>query len=877
MLPPLIDISLFRDAIEKNHLILTANQRLAAQIQQAWGQSLLSSTNVWPTPRIMSLEHWQNHCWNELQDQNHKLVQGLTQLGELQSLYFWQQAIAVHEDQPNSAFASMANNCHDLLQRWNLSARDIQSSSNSIDKFRAWSHDYQKLLDANHQVTSATAWQLVRAGFQCGALSGEQTIALYGFQSIPPLQQTTLESACDSIIDIAASDHSGESTKVACADAKQEIDCAAKWAAGELKKNSNQRIGILVPELNSTIQPTARIINEALTQYNCPTDVNISAGVTLNQTSLLYSALSLLNLCNYTLPFEEWLRLLYSPYSLFAQLPLQFKVDCELSLRERQSYALNVDSFVQVVRGIHGKFEDPDALQPRLEPLYGLRTWLKQQTEGNKTFSDWALFFNQYTDNMQWPGARELNSLERQQLQQWHKLLTKFCELDSLGIELNLSTALSYLQQMAGKHIFHPQTGDAPLQILGLLEGSGLVFDQLWIMGLSSDNFPSAQAMDPILPAQFQRTHGMPHSLPERELDIAYKLLEGYQKNAKKIIYSWPLKEGESDIEVSPLIKAISQTEINQLIPNHGDLPFWLQQDYQCQLVTDSAPAFDRQLEAVGGGSNILKNQSTCPFNAFAIHRLAADQLKQPVLGLTPMARGNIVHEILYRLWGNWKRSEAMIALSPEQLSEQVNQQIQAVLTEQGKKYPILQGLGFKQLEQQRLCKLTLQWLELEKSRPAFEIVAVEQKTSIHFGDLAISLTIDRVDAIDNKTLLIDYKTGSVSAKHWEGDRPKDPQLPLYVLAYKDRVNGCAFAQIKSNNLKFSGLIDEQFTADINLCNDWSQQVHAWQLALDNLATEFTQGESKLQVFNKQAFAYQDYLIPLNRWNEQKDITDFEE
>jgi len=97
------------------------------------------------------------------------------------------------------------------------------------------------------------------------------------------------------------------------------------------------------------------------------------------------------------------------------------------------------------------------------------------------------------------------------------------------------------------------------------------------------------------------------------------------------------------------------------------------------------------------------------------------------------------------------------------------------------------------------------------------------------------------------------------------------------VLAHTETVNGCAFAQIKSNNLKFSGLMEEPSIADLSNCADWPQQVQEWQQALHNLATEFTRGDSKLQVYNKQAFSYQDYLIPLNRWNEQNDMTDSEE
>ena len=129
-------------------------------------------------------------------------------------------------------------------------------------------------------MTSASAWKLVREAFQTQALPKEATLALYGFQSIPPLQQTTLECACDKIIEISEGTPKAKCIKVACADAKKEMD-SAQMGATELSKNANQRIGILVPELNSAVQPTARTISEALAQYNCPTDVNISAGVSL--------------------------------------------------------------------------------------------------------------------------------------------------------------------------------------------------------------------------------------------------------------------------------------------------------------------------------------------------------------------------------------------------------------------------------------------------------------------------------------------------------------------------------------------------------------------------------------------------------------------
>jgi hypothetical protein len=95
MLSPLINIAPFRDAIAENQLILTANQRLAMQIKQAWGQlSQDQNTPVWRSPRVMSIEHWLMFLWDELKDQNHPLVSQLSIVGTMQNQYYWEKALS---------------------------------------------------------------------------------------------------------------------------------------------------------------------------------------------------------------------------------------------------------------------------------------------------------------------------------------------------------------------------------------------------------------------------------------------------------------------------------------------------------------------------------------------------------------------------------------------------------------------------------------------------------------------------------------------------------------------------------------------------------------------------------------------------------------
>ena len=870
MLPSLINIAPFQDAIGNNQLILTANQRLAAQIQQAWGTSINNKTQVWKAPRVMSLEHWLNFCWNELLDQNHQLVNGCAQIGRQQNHFYWEQAIAKHDDSLDQSFATMANDCFNLIQRWNIEIEQVDDQTTAFYKFKQWAKSYQSLLGKNNLLTIASSWRLVGEAFKQQVFATESKIYLYGFQSIPPLQQWVMDQATTEVIVIESTGDFASVSKVECPEPAVELKTAAKWAAQQLLKDPNQRIGIVVPDLNNRVLEVARVINEALAANHCSTAVNISAGVKLAETPILQFALALLEMTEFQLPVAEWLGILNSPYSHFNHLPIQFRVDCELEIRKTKKHEIGLDRFIQIIRGQQANLADPDSLQPQLQPLYDVQQLIRQSSSSEQTFIQWAELFNQYITKLGWPGIKQPNSLQYQQIQYWQKLLGLLVELDNLGIEINRSKALGYLQKLANEQLFHPQTGDAPLQVLGLLEAVGLQFDQLWITGMDNTNFPASGSMNPVLSASYQRRYKMPFSVPENELKIAKNLLSGYAINSKNLILSYPLSDGNTPLDQSPLIKQFNQQ--NKQDTENKDLPAWLNQAYLCDLQMDMGYPFSAEKEPIRGGSSILKNQSSCPFNAFAIHRLWAKALEQPAVGLEAMDRGSIVHEILYRLWNQWKKSTVLCALSDQQLSKQISSTIDDVLTEQAPKSPILLGDKFRQLEKHRLTKIINQWLEIERQRQPFEVQQTEQKKQLSFGELHISLVMDRMDTVDNETLVIDYKTGSVKANIWLGDRPVDPQLPLYILASNPQPTGCAFALLKGNEQKYIGISKDQIVDGVKAAENWQQQVEHWRQSIENLAQEFVEGKAILHCFNKDQFNYQTDLIPINRWNEQQDI-----
>ena len=878
MLPPLIDITPFRDAIERDVLILTPNHRLAAKINDAW--ALAIGKSVWRQPRVYSIDHWLKYCWDELQDQNHSLVSGLAVVGAQQSRYYWERAIAKDDSAHSSSYAKIAADTLKTLQNWNLSADQVPGETPAVEYFKRWTNSFEELLQKNKLISQQSSWQLIQRGFEQAALPAETEIMLYGFQSIPPLQAHVIETASSSIVkvdtDSTVSKNNNQAYRLECQDPQTELRMAANWAAQQLKAKPQQRLGIIVPDLNNSLPQVARVVSEALKSEETEMLVNISAGTALADTAVISAALGLIEILQYERPLNNWLQLLYSPFSAFDQLPLQYRVDCELALRKTRRFEFTLEKFLSTIM--------PDEESPQidqqhrqsivdiLQPLIDLKRFSKVKTGTQKNFTGWAQFFNQFLADMDWPGSRSLNSIEYQQRQQWDSTIEQFCTLDNLGIEVGLATALKHLQLLAQDSVFHPKTADAPLQILGLLEGSGLHFDQLWIVGMHSQNFPASVAINPLLPADFQRQYEMPHSLPERELQIAQELLSGYKNNSQRLILSYPLLRGEEQLEPSPLIRDIAVSNGAELFVEPEAYPPWLAQPEQCELVKDRAPAYNPASENIRGGSKLLENQAICPFNAFATHRLKAEPLEEPIQGLSAMDRGSLIHEILFRLWTEWKSSSRLNALSEEQLSEQLSTTIADTLIEWAPRHSVLRGERFRALEQQRLEKLLREWIDEEKQREPFEVANLESSASIRFGDLSISLRLDRVDQIGDKLLIIDYKTGRVQPSKWEGSRPVEPQLPLYLLASKPQANGCAFAQLRAGDIKFIGSSDSQLISFEKPAEHWSEQIDEWQSALSNLAAEFCQGYTSVEVHHKTSFGYQDHLLPLNRWPEESDI-----
>jgi hypothetical protein len=458
--------------------------------------------------------------------------------------------------------------------------------------------------------------------------------------------------------------------------------------------------------------------------------------------------------------------------------------------------------------------------------------------------SGWAKHFIEHLQQHNWPGKIGLNSSDYQLMERWQKLLEEFSGLDLVSDKLVLEDGLEHLYDLAENTIFQPKDQNTNIKILGMLEAAGLNFDHLWIMGLSDQNWPSIPHPNPFIPIQLQRKLNMPHANADRELQFCRTLTKRFARSAANIIYSYPLQEKDQYFSVSPLIKNVAEISLNELnLPEF--MPFFQPNEFPVQLesiVDEHAPSLSYN-ENISGGSRIFKLQAACPFRAFAECRLGASELELPQVGLSALQRGLLVHAALEKVWIKIGNHQQLCSYSSTELMDILHQCIDESLIETN-----MHSSQFAKLERQRLEKLLLEWLTLEKTRAPFTVLTQEQWLSANLGEKQIALRVDRIDRLkDGSLLILDYKTNKTSISGWFGDRPDEPQLPLYCVTSDKSITGLVVAQVKSGELKFKGTIQQKDQVpDVEVMQSWPEQVAKWREILKQLGDNFCAGIAKV-------------------------------
>ena len=806
----IVDPEQLHVAMARGTTVVTMTARLARTLIYEFEQwKLVQGATLWPTPDVLPWEGWVFRSWEQA-----VFTGGLESpdllLSPEQERQIWGE-ILDSSPQGNAllrsdAAAALVQEAWGLTQDWRIDWWDPLFSDNlDSEALSDWMGRFDVLCRDRGWLSRVLLPDRLIATLQQGAFNLPSPLVLLNFDQLTPLQSlliAAIEASGGEVQRFDLVPKKGLVACVACADWRDELRAVGLWSQQRLASNPTASIGIVVPELASVRPSLVHTLDEFLAPETLPPGVagrarpyNISLGQSLSAYPVVGAALNLLSLLEGQQALEQVSLLLRSPYvSDWKEASPRALLDRRLR-DDRQA-------FVGLGRLIYlaGQRDRPWYCPALSRNLEHLRRVIEQRPPKADP-ADWAGLFSSLLDAMGWGTGRSLSSEEFQTVEAWRKLLSTYASLSSVVGMVDRGRAFGLVRRLASERLFQPQSGRSPVQVLGLYEAMGLQFDHLWVMGLHAEAWPPQVRPHPYLPLSLQRRLDMPHASAERELRVAETQTRRLLQSADDVVVSYPLTgERSEELGPSPLITELESVSRSALVlsPDLSWRELVAAAGRVEWLTVDPAPSV--QTEEVRGGSSLFKAQAACPFRAFAEFRLAARPFTRPEPGLDAMARGSLIHRALELLWEGLESHRNLLnQVQSGVLDQTIRTATEGALGEVAEDFPSVMTARFRDIESRRVHEQLRQWLEVEQARAPFRVAERERSFSPKIAGLSIRLTVDRIDELpDGRRILIDYKTGVVQPSQWFGQRPEEPQLPLYSMVVEGEKAAVLFAGTKS-------------------------------------------------------------------------------
>ncbi len=862
------------ELLRPDTVLVTAGQRLARHLLYAHARSELENgKQVWETPDVLTWQAWLERLWREASEAN--TIPELL-LTPAQELALWERLIRERQEgesllQPAAA-ARLASEAWELVQTWHLPLTDAELISEEAQAFRYWATRYEGLCREYGWIDGARLPDRLAALVAERRLPLPARVVFVEFDELTPQQRLLIDNlravGC-AVETVNTPIRPVQAQCLALPTATDEILAAAQWARIRLLANPKARIAVIVPDLTSHRAAIGRALEDVLIpQAVLPEHLgierpfNFSLGLPLLEYPLVQSALRILDLGSQShaqgrFDVEDASSLLRSPFIGEAEIEQSHRALLDARMRESREPFVTLKYLRQLAQATAADGKATAHACQHLARRLGewwslLDKLLRTQTPGR-----WTAVFAEQLNNLGWPGERTLNSHEYQTYETWRELLSNFSGLDTVLPALTYDEALRQLRRLAQDRLFQPKTPEVPVQVLGVLEASGLEFDHVWVMGLDDEKWPPAASPNPLLPIYLQRRLGLPHASPERELEFARRVTARLLVSGREVVVSHAQADGDRVLHPSPLIADLPKVERATLLSETAPL-------YRESIRSSGALEIAGDTQApplspgkTAGGTGILQRQSDCPFRAFAEYRLHANAPQAPEVGLGPAERGILVHRALEAVWKTLGTHERLAQLADAKLQKVIAAAVGEAIASSARRRPFTFTRRFTTIERERLERLVQEWLALERDRAPFAVLGSEPQRHLRVADLEIDARMDRVDRLADGTLAVmDYKTGDPKVRDWFGERPKEPQLPLYSLygVAADEVGAIVYARVKRGACGFHGLSQGadalpgvEALADSKQAAEhgsWAQLQQRWRQTLERLARQFGEGDA---------------------------------
>jgi ATP-dependent helicase/nuclease subunit B len=859
------------EALERGAVVVTSNQRAARSLRRAFDRRNRElGLDSWRPPAILAWDAWTTGLWRGL------LIEGkATQLllNRSQEHAVWRRILAADAELKSlrsaDSLADMAADAWRRLCAYNGRARLGAGWSADTRSFQRWALAFEGHCRREGLLSVAQLEETLRMAVEAGTVTVPAGgVALVGFDGMTPAQMGLKEGLHEAGVEVVEIDAGAKAERLVLAEAvdeRAELIAAARWVRRGVEEQRWTRVGVIVPGLAEERAGIDRVFREVLAaelEDICAAEgggpYEFSLGVALAKKAMVTVALDVMRWVAGALPLGRVSALLVSPYfgGGFAELEARAAFDAfELRKARMLRPEVTLEWMISKVEGSRRR----GRLTGLLGSLRGMRmVGARRFGAGEmRLHAEWAEAVRELLSTAGWGEGRMEDSVEFQVRRKWESALDELATLDFDGMRVEFTEALAGLERIVRETTFAPESGDAPVQVMGPLEAAGERFDAVWFLRAGDLCWPEAAGISPLLPWSLQSELKMPGTDTARDGEQARRITERIAQSAGVVVFSYAreVSEARGEGRQRPS-SALGGLELERVACEDLVSEDAARTMVRLEEVMDVARIETPPDVVMRGGANVLKLQAACGFRAFAEMRLHAAELEDVELGMDARERGNVVHKVLEAFWELVKTQSALKAMREDEREEKLSWAVNEGLKRTAELSETAWDEEYVEVQRERMKILLRPWLAFEMGRPAFEVKLVEEKLAeVKVGPLRLDVRVDRVDETKGGDLVIDYKTGLVETNGWLSSRPDEPQLPLYAMVSEvDVLGGVAFGLVragKSMEMKAfvangDVLIQPKKAPKMDR-ESFAEQVEEWQRVLTKLAEDFYRGDTRVR------------------------------
>lgn len=850
---------------QAKNLTITPNNRTAINLSKRVVSFVLDETNSTAclTPNIYPLSKWVANLFADLRSENVAPFSTLSLIAENDLVSYWIKVM--HFDPLSESLVNPSEWLSDVmsadkaLSRWQVT--EYTPDSSLSQSFKRWRGKVYSELKSKGFVTQSNAIELIIDAIKTKKVRIPQNVFLYAFDELPPLYKSLFDAIQEqsTLTELKPVKESARWLTVATDNQECQLDTVARWASKVIDNEPTKTICIVSPDLKENRKAIVKSLNNIFEPqsilpqngtFTAPYDVSL--GVTLSDIPLFSRALYYLSIQNGVVPAEHVLNIVKDPFTTGNKSELRQRRKFANSLRDNRGIKTSLNSLAM-------KSGCPSKLSSSLNVFV---TTLSQHPEVMLP-SRWGQLFHNALSALGWAKGIYLNEVELGAVDKWKDVLDSLSCLDMHTGEITKELALKILKQYSNNTLVTPAQKNSPISVMGTLEAAGLDFSYIWVLDCNNSVFPAPASLNSCLPTKLQIEKKMPHSSGEREYEFTQQLFSRYRGSCNELYTSYIMNDANGPKKKASILDlahaAVEPEKIIDLdIINYKQITF---KQFSVNELRDTIGKMSLKANTVPGGVAVLDLMEQCPMQAITNHRLkVSNHTPNYTMGLTGAERGEIMHNALECFWGDVCKlrlkekndNDTLLSLEQAELNNLLEEAVEV-----GFFWLDRVDIDSALIEQERSMMLSTlkQWIEVEKARQPFNVIALEKSDFIELGGYKLKIRKDRVDEVivsqnNHKKLALDNKSREESIGGAFSKSTPKSQLPLAAIS--ENADGMAYLNVIAHTPSISGVIDTELSNDFqalskhryNAPKDWGQLKKMWLDKFSNKIAQYVEGEA---------------------------------